>query len=111
MTCATYSTFCELQNSHSIFDLINPVDGRRKAYLFAFPLLCIGSAIVTFSRAVPELLVGRFIQAFGASCGFSVGAAIIGDMFKIEERGTALGIFSGVHMNSFSQLLAKIGFV
>jgi len=35
----------------------------------------------------------RFIQAIGSSPGLSVGAGVIGDIFKLEERGQAMGIF------------------
>lgn len=38
------------------------------------------------------------MQAFGASCGWSLGAAVIGDLYKVEERGTALGIYYGMAM-------------
>lgn len=51
---------------------------------------------MTFSRDVPELLVGRCIQAFGVSGGYSLGGSVIADIYKLEERGTAMGIFYGV---------------
>ncbi|KAG6834334.1 hypothetical protein H0H93_010375, partial [Arthromyces matolae] len=35
----------------------------------------------------------RFVQALGASPGLSVGAGMIGDIFALEKRGTAMGIF------------------
>jgi MFS family permease len=38
----------------------------------------------------------RFWQAAGASPGLTVGAGVIGDIFIVEERGTALGIFFAV---------------
>lgn len=48
------------------------------------------------SHSVPVLIGWRLIQAFGASSGMSVGAAVVGDIYKLEERGTAMGIFFGV---------------
>ncbi len=59
---------------------------------------------MTFSKDVPQLLATRIIQAFGASSGWSVGIAVIGDIYKLEERGTATGIFFGVHS---SHLIAQ----
>ena len=47
---------------------------------------------------MPELLFWRFMQALGASCGWSLGAAVIGDLYKLEERGTALGVYYGMAM-------------
>lgn len=41
-------------------------------------------------------MVCHIFQSFGASSGLSVGAAVIGDIYKLEERGTAMGVFFGV---------------
>ncbi|KZP03569.1 MFS general substrate transporter [Athelia psychrophila] len=82
LTSAPYSTFY----------------GRRPIYLFCLPFLCIGSIGVGMSNTVPELLVWRFVQSFGSSCGSSLGAAVIGDLYKLEKRGTALGIYYGMAM-------------
>ncbi|KZP12960.1 MFS general substrate transporter [Athelia psychrophila] len=82
LTSASYSTFY----------------GRRPVYLFSLPFLCIGSIGVARSNAVPELLFWRFMQAFGASCGWSLGASVIGDLYKVEERGTAMGVFYSMAM-------------
>ncbi|KAK0444615.1 MFS general substrate transporter [Desarmillaria tabescens] len=69
--------------------------GRRPVYLASLPLLCVGSLGVALSRTVPQLMVWRFLQTFGASPGLSVGAGVIGDIYKLEERGGAMGIFFG----------------
>lgn len=74
------------------------LDGRKPVFLWSLPLLCIGSAVVTLSQSVTGLLVGRFIQTLGASGGFAVGAAVIGDIYKVEERGAAMGVFYGVRV-------------
>lgn len=65
-------------------------------YLAATPLLFIGSVGVATAQNVPQLLIGRFIQTFGASPGFSVGAGVIGDIYKLEERGAAMGTYFAV---------------
>ncbi|KAJ3532962.1 hypothetical protein NMY22_g7540 [Coprinellus aureogranulatus] len=70
--------------------------GRRPIYLTFLPLLIFGSFAVAVARTVPELMIWRFLQAFGTSPGFSVGAGVIGDIYKVEERGTAMGIFYSV---------------
>ncbi|KXN87031.1 putative transporter AQR1 [Leucoagaricus sp. SymC.cos] len=67
--------------------------GRRPIYLGALPLLICGSVGVSVSRSVGELFFFRVFQAAGASPGFSIGAGVIGDIYKLEERGTAIGIF------------------
>ncbi|GLB35683.1 putative sugar (and other) transporter [Lyophyllum shimeji] len=67
--------------------------GRRPVYLFGLPLFCIGTLGVALSKTVPQLMTWRFLQTFGASPALSVGAGTIGDIYKLEERGQAMGIF------------------
>ena len=43
-------------------------------------------------------MVWRFVQALGASPGLAVGSGVIGDIYKLEERGQAMGIFFGVSL-------------
>ncbi|EKM83312.1 hypothetical protein AGABI1DRAFT_89867 [Agaricus bisporus var. burnettii JB137-S8] len=77
LTAASYSTFY----------------GRRPIYLLAYPFLVLGSIGVAQCRTIPELLFFRILQCGGASPGFAIGAGVIGDIYKLEERGTAMGIF------------------
>ncbi|KXN82691.1 Quinidine resistance protein 1 [Leucoagaricus sp. SymC.cos] len=70
--------------------------GRRPSYLWCLPLMITGSFGVATARTVPQLMVWRFIQAMGASPGLSVGAGVIGDIYKLEERGAALGSYFGM---------------
>ena len=100
MTWATYATFCELfvdPASDCIRSLVS-TDGRRVTYLYAMPCLAVGSFGVSTSHSVPELLFWRAIQAAGSSTGMATGMAIIGDIYKLEERGTAVGITFGVRL-------------
>ncbi|KAG1887369.1 major facilitator superfamily domain-containing protein [Suillus subluteus] len=69
--------------------------GRRPMYLWGMPILCMGSFGVAASTSLRWLLFWRFVQAFGCAGGVSVGAAAIGDIYKVEQRGTAMGIFFG----------------
>ncbi|XP_006457139.1 hypothetical protein AGABI2DRAFT_79066 [Agaricus bisporus var. bisporus H97] len=69
--------------------------GRRPAFLFHLPLMVLGSLVTGRAESVSQLMVGRFIQGVGASPGLSVGAAVIGDIYKLEERGAALGTYFG----------------
>ncbi|EGO22023.1 hypothetical protein SERLADRAFT_475141 [Serpula lacrymans var. lacrymans S7.9] len=69
--------------------------GRRPIYLYGLPLLCIGSVGVAVSSTLKNLLFWRVVQAFGSSGGLSLGSGVIGDIYQLEERGTAMGIFFG----------------
>lgn len=71
-------------------------DGRQPIYLASLPLLCIGSFGAAICQNLWQLAVARAIQAFGASTFLSVGAATIGDLYRVEERGTVMGIYFGV---------------
>lgn len=98
MAWATYATFCELfidPPNDSIRMLVS-TDGRRVVFLCATPCLAMASFGVSTSHSVPELLFWRGLQAAGASAGISTSMAIIGDIYKLEERGTAVGITFGV---------------
>jgi len=70
--------------------------GRRPVYLYALPVFVIGSAGVASAESIPSLLFWRFLQSMGASLGPVIGAAVIGDIFKLDERGSALGIFFAI---------------
>jgi MFS family permease len=88
VSCASYSTFCKLHflSSPSLLKCPTTTDGRRPVYVTSLPLMCAGSLGVALSRTVHELMVWRFLQAFGMSAGISVGSGVIGDIYKLEER-------------------------
>ncbi|KAG6330388.1 hypothetical protein ID866_8700 [Astraeus odoratus] len=72
--------------------------GRRPMYLWGMPLMALGSFGTAYSIGLPDLLFWRFVQAFGCSGGMSLGAAVIGDIYVLEERGTAMGSFFGASL-------------
>ncbi|KAF7315208.1 MFS general substrate transporter [Mycena indigotica] len=94
-----------------IFATYSGFYGRRPMYLCGLPFLCFGSLGVALSRTVSQLLVFRFIQAFGTSGGFAVGAGVIGDIYKLTERGTAMGIFFSASLvgNAISPIVGGWG--
>ncbi|PPQ80690.1 hypothetical protein CVT25_001822 [Psilocybe cyanescens] len=67
--------------------------GRRVIYTFSLPIVALGSIGVATSRDVPSLLFWRFFQSLGASPSQVLGAGVIGDVYKLEERGRAMAIF------------------
>ncbi|KAF5372115.1 hypothetical protein D9758_005012 [Tetrapyrgos nigripes] len=67
--------------------------GRKPVYLVGLPLLTIGSIGVALSPSIEYLVIWRFLQTMGGAPGLSVGAGVIGDIYQLEERGTAMGIF------------------
>ena len=56
------------------------------------PLLFIGSMGVAASQTISQLIVWRFVQTIGASPALVIRPAVVGDIYKVEERGQAMGI-------------------
>ena len=84
------------------------LDGRRVVYTASLPVLIFGSLGVATAPNVPSLLFWRFLQSLGASPGLVLGAGVIGDIYKLEERGRAMGIFFVVHNLQFIICSARI---
>ncbi len=106
---ATYSKYCEYSKPFALFPLEvdhRCLDGRRPIYLLSLFCQCIGSLGVATAQSVPQLLAWRIFQALGAASGLSVGMGVIGDIYKLEERGAAAGIFWGVSLNNRLRLRA-----
>ena len=70
--------------------------GRRLVYTLDVGLFALGSLIVATSTYFEQLVIGRAVQALGASGIFPVASAVIGDTFAPERRGRALGLIGAV---------------
>ncbi|KAG2739413.1 MFS general substrate transporter [Suillus brevipes Sb2] len=53
----------------------------------AMRFLCVGSCGVALSTSLQSLFLWQFVQTFGCAGGMSLGAGVIGDIYKLEERG------------------------
>lgn len=69
--------------------------GRKSVLLWSMATMAVGSFGAGAARTIPELLVWRVVQAFGASSGLSVGIGVLADIYRLEERGRSSGIFFG----------------
>ncbi|KAG2030076.1 major facilitator superfamily domain-containing protein [Suillus americanus] len=58
----------------------------------------IRSCGVAMSTSLRSLLFWRFVQVLRCSGGMPLGAGVIGDIYKLEERGTAAGAFFGASL-------------
>jgi EmrB/QacA subfamily drug resistance transporter len=70
--------------------------GRRAIYVLDIALFAAGSALVMLAPSFAFVIVGRAIQGLGAGGIFPVAAAVIGDTFPPEKRGSALGLIGAV---------------
>ncbi len=71
-------------------------DGRRPIYLVGLPFFCLGSYQIAVTQNIYHLIAWRFVQNVGISASISLGAGVISDVYKLEERGFPLGLFFGV---------------
>jgi EmrB/QacA subfamily drug resistance transporter len=70
--------------------------GRRRIYHLAVALFLLGSALSGMAGSIGQLVLFRAIQGLGAGGVMPVAITIIGDIFRLEERGKMQGVFSGV---------------
>ncbi len=70
--------------------------GHRAIYIADILIFATGSLVVALAPVFWVVLLGRAIQGFGASGIFPVAAAVIGDTFPPERRGSALGMIGAV---------------
>jgi hypothetical protein len=83
-------------------------DGRRPVYLTVLPIFTLGSLGVALARTVPQLMLFRVMQAFGGGGGMSVGAGVITDIYRLEERGSAIGFFFAVGSRPLLVIYARV---
>jgi len=73
-----------------IYGPISDSYGRRKPLLVALSLFSLGSLITIISSSFNLLLVGRILQGLGSGGCFTLGTAIIFDVFQKEKATDAL---------------------
>jgi MFS family permease len=64
-----------------------------------------GSLGVALARNIQQLLLFRVVQAFGGGGGMSIGAGVISDIYRLEQRGTAMGVFFAVSETVWTHVL------
>jgi MFS family permease len=70
--------------------------GRRRMFCYGIGLFAGASAACGLATGVGWLIAARALQGAGAALVVPLAMALLGAAFPREERGRALGIFSGV---------------
>jgi len=78
--------------------------GRRRVFLVGIALFAFASAWCGFAPSVAQLIIARAAQGFGAALLVPGSLAIISSSFPENERGRAIGTWSG-----FSAITTAIG--
>jgi EmrB/QacA subfamily drug resistance transporter len=83
---------------------LGDVYGRRRIFLFGVLLFAIGSSWCGLASSITSLIVARGLQGIGAAFLIPGSLAIISNSYTEEERGRAIGTWSG-----FTAMTAAVG--
>ncbi|KAK0100732.1 hypothetical protein ONS95_007182 [Cadophora gregata] len=90
----TVTSYMILQGlSPSIWGAVADVHGRRVTYIITFTIFigaCIGLAE---TRHYYQLVILRCLQSAGSASTIAIGAGVVGDVTKREERGGWMGVY------------------
>jgi len=64
--------------------------GRRPIIMLGLAVTCLGSILCTVASSIEILILGRFVQAFGAAVGLVLARAIIRDVHSAEQSARAI---------------------
>ena len=78
--------------------------GRRRIFLLGITLFAAASVWCGFASSIGHLIAARAVQGLGAALLVPGSLAIISSAFPVEERGRAIGTWSG-----FSAITAAVG--
>ncbi|MDO3412639.1 MDR family MFS transporter [Saccharibacillus sp. CPCC 101409] len=79
-----------------IFGKLSDLFGRKPIFLIGCVLFIFGSMLCGFAGGMEQLIAFRAIQGIGAGAVIPVTYTIVGDLYKIEERGKVQGMISSV---------------
>src|SRR4029434_9371271 len=70
--------------------------GRRRVFLLGVVIFAVASGLCGFSGNIRQLIAARALQGFGAALLVPGSLAIISNSFSEQERGRAIGVWSGL---------------
>jgi EmrB/QacA subfamily drug resistance transporter len=79
-----------------LYGKLGDVYGRRPLFFVAIGLFLTGSALCGAAWGMPELIVFRAIQGFGAGGLFPLALAVVGSIVPPRDRGRYQGLIGGV---------------
>lgn len=78
--------------------------GRRRVFLLGVVIFAVASGLCGFAGNIHQLIASRALQGFGAALLVPGSLAIISNSFSEQDRGRAIGVWSG-----FSAITTGIG--
>lgn len=70
--------------------------GRRRVFLLGVMIFAAASGLCGFAGNIGQLIAARALQGFGAALLVPGSLAIISNSFSEQERGRAIGVWSGL---------------
>lgn len=79
-----------------IFGPLADRHGKRQVISLSMILFTVATALCAIGQAVTDLAIYRALTGIFAACVMPVSLALIGDLFELEERQSAIGMFMGI---------------
>ena len=74
------------------FGRLGDIVGRKKVFTIGIGLFTLSTFLIVFSRTIFSLIALRILQGFSSAMIFGTSLAIISSVYKVGERGRAMGI-------------------
>jgi EmrB/QacA subfamily drug resistance transporter len=92
-----FSAFLLAQSTTTvIYGKLSDLFGRKPTLIVGIALLLLGSLLCGFARSMTSLVAFRLLQGLGAGAIYPITITVIGDLYKLEERGRAQGMMASV---------------
>ena len=90
-----FSAFLLAQSTTTvIYGKLADLLGRKPVLIAGIVLLLIGSLLCGFAWSMTSLIAFRMVQGLGAGAITPVTMTVIGDLYRLEERGRAQGMMA-----------------
>lgn len=73
---------------------MSEVYGRRELYIWTYAAFVVLSGIIGLLKSAPLIILMRFLGGIAGSFTQAVAPAVIADMFRADERGFVLALFT-----------------
>jgi EmrB/QacA subfamily drug resistance transporter len=83
-----------------IYGKLADMFGRKPSLILGISLFLFGSLLCGLAWSMASLIVFRLLQGLGAGAIQPITSTVVGDLYKLEERGKAQGLISSVWATS-----------
>ena len=84
--------FIGLAVAQTIFGPLSDAWGRKPILYFGFALFVVGCAVAVLAPTFESMLVGRFVQGFGAAAPRVIAVAVVRDRFEGRQMAKATSL-------------------